>query len=155
MSIYDQAIGFKFGFGNSKAMQLTLIAVVIILAAGAIGFFALQGVKPSALDLRFEKNPIGVGETVNVVVKVTNITKADAVNVQLSIRAKESSEFDIYPYNETFNGSILNLSKDTSREVTFVINPVGNILPGTYVLVAKTTVNGEEYEREAVLTVQP
>ena len=154
MGIYDQGVGFKFAFGESKRMLYILAIVLAILVVGAVAFFAMQNYEPSALEFRFEKNPIKAGETTKITVTVSNITGADATNVPLSLRAKESGEFDIYPFNETFTGRIANLSEGTSREVAFVVNPVGNILPGTYVLVARATVNGEEYEKESVLTVQ-
>src|SRR3989344_4199279 len=152
MGLYDQNVGFNLAFGDSKKILYIILAVLIVLAIGAIAFFAMQEIKPSALNFRFEKNPIKTGETTKVIVTVTNIGEFDAVNVPVSLGAKESTELQVFP--ENFSGKIANLSAETSREVTFVINPVRNILPGTYVLVARTTINGEEYEKETVLTVQ-
>ena len=142
MGIYDQGFDFKIAFGDSKKMWQILAAVFAVLIVAAIGFFLLQAAKPSALDFMFEKNPIKSGETTKVTVKVTNITQSDASNVSLSLRANESSEFSIQPFSAGFNGKIPLLSKGTSREITFIVNPIGNELPGTYVLVARTTVNG-------------
>ena len=154
MGIYDQASGFNFSLGDSKKWIIIILAVIVILAVASTGFFAMQGFRPSALGIKFEKNPIKTDESTKVTVKVTNIGTTDALNVPVNLRAKESSELQIYPFNESFSGKIPNLSAGTSREVTFTLNPVRSILPGTYILVATSTINGEYYEKEAVLTVQ-
>ncbi len=154
MGIYDSALGFDFQFGESKKIIQIILLVIAILAIGAIGFFLLSGFKPSALGFSFEKNPIKTDETTKVIVTVTNISAQDALDVPVSLRAKESSELQIAYLSQNFNGTIPNLSKGTAREVTFTANPVGKILPGTYVLVARTTINGKDFEKEAVLTVE-
>ncbi len=154
MGIYDQGFDFKMAFGDSKKMWQIIAAVVVVLIIGAAGFFLMQAAKPSALEFKFAKNPIKPDETTAVIVKVTNITEADAVDVTLNLRAKEYSEFTVYSSGLGFDGKIPLLSKGTFREITFDVNPVNSIPPGTYVLVANTKINGQDFEKEAVLTVQ-
>ncbi len=154
MGVYDSGLDFSIGEGMGKNAIYIAAAIVGLLLVGAVAYFASESLKPSALAFRFEKNPIKVGEQTKLFVNVTNISKDDAANVPLSLHAKEKTEFDVYALNEKFAGSIPNLSQGTSREVTFILNPVGKILPGTYVFVAKTTINGIGHSKETTLTVQ-
>ncbi|MEM4363869.1 MAG: hypothetical protein QXS90_01170, partial [Candidatus Diapherotrites archaeon] len=75
-------------------------------------------------------------------------------SVPLRIFAKEKTEFDIFPLNSQFEGKINYLSKGTSREIVFVINPISKILPGSYVIVAETIIDDTKFNKEAIINVQ-
>lgn len=154
MGIYDSNIDIDFGPDARKKMLLAGAAVLAVLVIAAVGLWANENLRPQGLALKFEKNPLKSGEQTRVVVTVTNIEKADAVNVKVGLEPKEKAEFDVFPFSEGFSGTIGLISAGASREITYVANPVGKVLPGTYTFVAKTTINGKSYEKEAVLTVQ-
>src|SRR3989344_3084217 len=152
MGIYDSTLDFAFPTGAGKSLPMIAAAVIGALLLIALLYFGFQAVKPGALDLRFDKNPIMPTETTKLIVKVTNITEQDAANVTLSVGAKEANEFEIYPLNNNVPVAmpvvIPSLSAQTSREVTFSINPIGSKLPGTYVMVARVSINGVEHQKE-------
>lgn len=153
MGLYDS--GFDFRFGEAKKIAFSLgIGVLAVILVVLVLFFAGQFLRTEPLQFRFEKNPIKTGEQTKVFITVTNISGGDLENVPLSLSAKEKAEYDIYALNEKFDGKISQLSKGTSREVTFIINPIGKILRGTYTLVARTNLNGVDHVKEATLTVQ-
>ncbi|HLC79135.1 MAG TPA: hypothetical protein VJG83_01775 [archaeon] len=154
MGIYDGSIDLGFNPSRNKIVLYLLVAIAAIAIIGAIVFLISDATKPSPLQFRFEKNPIKPAEMTKLYVNVTNISQVDLSNVPLVVESKENTEFDIYALNEGFDGTITNLSKGTSREIAYVINPVGTILPGTYVIVAKTKMNQIDYEKETILTVQ-
>lgn len=151
MGIYDNTI--QFSDNKLQIIGLVIVALVII---GAIAYFISSAPSPDAqnpLELKFEKNPMKPAETNKATVKITNSSGSDLQNVPIVLFAKEQSEFDIFALNSKFDGKIPVLSNGTTRDIIFVINPVGNVLPGTYVMVAKTTISGKEYEKEALLKV--
>ncbi|MCR4368631.1 MAG: hypothetical protein NUV67_01865 [archaeon] len=152
MGIYEGTMGFKFSLGGAKMLPI-IGGIIAIIALLLITNWAIGNYEPAALKIEFEKNPISVGEQTMVFVTVSNATKIDAQNVPLTLEVKEQTEFDIFPLNEKFNGVIGILSSETSRQVTFVINPVQQVLPGTYTLVAQTTINGKAYSSEVKLNV--
>ena len=154
MGIYDNGLNLNLGEGAGKLAIYAVIAIVVAVIIGAIVLSAGEALKPSALQFRFDKNPIKVGEMTKLYVDVTNVSETDVSDVPLTLEPKEKTEFDVYPLNDKFHGTITDLSKGTSREVSFIINPLGKILPGTYSFVARTTINGMDYEKETVLTVQ-
>lgn len=155
MGIYDNHLDFG---GNKLQIAGLAIGAIIIVA---IILYALSSTpiqtQVNPLGITFQKNPIKSGETSQVTVKITNSSGKDLPDVAVALFAKETSEFDIYSLNSKFEGSRVTipiLSNGTSREITFVLNPIGTILPGTYVIVAGTNLDGNEYKKEAVLTVQ-
>ena len=151
MGIYDNSV--NFGDDRIKYAAIGIVALIII---GALIYGGLGSIQPSEqnpLELKFEKNPAKSTELNKAIVTISNIFENDLTNVPVKISAKERSEFDIYPLNSKFDGTIPILSKGTSREITYVINPAGNVLPGTYVIVAETQIEGKNYRKEAVLTI--
>ena len=149
MGIYDS------GFGFEKGKLIKIIGLVIVLAALIVaGYWVATNFESSPINIQFESNPIKPGEKTKVTIVISNNSEFDAENVTLSLRAKEQTEFDIFPSNEKFNGTINLISSGTNREVTFFINPVGEILPGTYTLVAEAVINSQLYEKEAKLIVK-
>ncbi len=153
MSLYDSGPDFNLGI-DPKKMIVPIAGITVIILLVLVGMWASENVKPDPLSMRFEKSPIKPGEQTKLFVNVTNISENDAENVSLKYGARENSEFDIYPLNEKFKGQIAVISKGASREITFIVNPVGNILPGTYTFDVNTVINGAFYKKEIMLTVQ-
>ncbi|PIN85614.1 MAG: hypothetical protein COV47_01175 [Candidatus Diapherotrites archaeon CG11_big_fil_rev_8_21_14_0_20_37_9] len=154
MGVYDGGFQFDFRQGDAKKILIIGITVIIFLLLIFLISQVDLSFKQDALSTRFEKNPVKSGEQTKIFVTVTNNTASDAAKVPVSVSAKEKTEFDIYPINEKFNGEIQLLSTGTSREITFLVNPIGEVLPGTYTFVIKITINGQLNEKETVLTVQ-
>jgi len=153
MGIYDADFDFQFGFDKHK--WLRKVGIVIALAALIfVAYWVVTNFESSPINFQFESNPIKPGEKTQVTIIISNNSDFDAENVTLSLRAKEQTEFDIFPSNEKFNGSINLISSGTNREVTFFVNPVGEVLPGTYTLVATAVMNSQLYEKEAKLIVK-
>ncbi len=149
MGIYDKSIELD----NYKKY---LLAVGIIALALLVVFLFYQIVnKPeNPVEIKFERNQINAGESTRVFVKVTNNTGKDLENIPLRIYAKEKTEFDIFPLNPQFQGNINYLSDGTSREIAFVINPVKQILPGSYVIVAEAIISDSKFTKEAIVSVK-
>lgn len=153
MGIYDAGFDFQFGFDKGK--WLPKIGIIIALAALiVVAYWVVANFETNPISFQFDKNPIKPGEKTQVTITLVNNSDLDAENVTLTLNAKEQTEFDIYPSNEKFKGSINLISSGTKREVTFSINPVGEVLPGTYTLVAKAVINFQLYEREVKLIVK-
>jgi len=155
MGIYDSGFGPKFDllFNRKKFLPIIGGLIVLIILIGII-YFGVISIDSSPIGFNFEKNPIKTGESTNIIVSITNNSDVDATNVSLALRIKETSEFDIIALNEKFKGSISLLSSNSSREVIYLINPIGNVLPGSYTLVAETVINGAKFEKEAKLNVE-
>ena len=154
MGIYDSGISLDIGPERRRLVVYAALTLVALLSIAAVAMLGAQAISPQPMEFRFEKNPVKGGETAKVFITVRNVSEKDALNVPLSLAAKEETEFNVFAQSGKFGGTIPEISKGTGREVAFVVNPVGKVLPGTYTLVAKTTINGKEYEKEAVLTVE-
>ncbi len=154
MGIYDSTIDLEFGPAIQKKIILAGAAILLILVIAAFGFWVSDFMKPNALKAEFSKNTIKPGETTKLVVTVTNIEKVDASNVPVSAMAKEKTDFQVFPESQKFGGKVELISAGASREITFIVNPVQRVLPGTYTFVAKTSINGEDYSKDTVLTVK-
>ena len=153
MSIYGSNFGLGFGVSKQKVTPIAGV-IVLILILTSIVFLAFESFEDNPLNFTFERNPIKAGNQVKIFINLTNNSEQDAHDVPLSLSAKENTDFDIYSLNEKFKGIIPTISKGTSREITFLINPIGEVLPGSYTLVAKTNLNGIDFEKEAILLVE-
>ncbi|MCR4335034.1 MAG: hypothetical protein NUV57_00675 [archaeon] len=155
MGVYDSGLNLDFGFRFDKKKFLPIIgAIIVLIILAYLVIYAASNYESSPMEFRFEKNPIKSGEQVKVFITISNQTKTDAEDVSLTLKAKEISDFDIIALNEKFNGSIPLISSDTSREITFLINPIGEVLPGTYTLVAESVINGQVHKKETKLFVE-
>jgi len=154
MGIYDSGFGIDLRPENKKKIVMAIAGAIAVV----VFFFIVSSIEieleSSVISHRFEKNPIKPGEQTKLFVGITNSTEIDAENIALRVEAKEKTEFDIIPLNEKFNGSITLISAGNSREITFLINPIGEVLPGTYTLVITTSINGALEEKEITLAVQ-
>ena len=153
MGIYDAGFDFRFGFSKNKWLPKAGI-IVVLAALIVVAYLVVTNFESNPINFQFDKNPIKSGEQTRVTIIISNNSDFDAENVTLSLRAKEQTEFDIFPSNEKFKGSINLISSGTNREVTFFINPVGEVLSGTYTLVAQAVMNSQVYEKEAKLIVK-
>lgn len=153
MGIYDSGLDLNLDFARGKLIPIIGIVVALIIIV-VLAYWVVSNYETSPLSFDFEKNPINTTESTTVTISVSNQSDSDAENVSLSLETKEKSEFDIYSSNEKFDGTISLLSTGTSRKVSFVVNPIGEILSGTYTLVAKATINGAMYEKEEKLFVE-
>jgi len=153
MSIYGSNFGLGFGVSKQKVTPIAGIILLSIILIGLI-FLLFENFEDNPLNFTFERNPIKAGNQVKIFINLTNTSEQDAHDVPLSLKAKENTDFDIYSLNEKFKGIIPTISKGTSREITFLINPIGEVLPGSYTLVAKTNLNGIDFEKEAILLVE-
>ncbi len=154
MGIYDSTLDLGIGPDIQKKLMMALAAILILFVVIAGAFWVSESLRPGALQIRFEKNPVKPSETTKLFVTVTNIDKNDAAAVPVTLEVKENTEFQVSPLNEKFTGTIELISAGASREIAFVANPVGNVLPGTYTFVAKATINGKQYEKEGTLKVE-
>ena len=153
MSIYGSNFGLGFGVSRQKVTPIAGIIILLIILVSLI-FLFVENFDSNPLTFTFERNPIKAGNQVKIFINLTNNSEEDAHNVPLSLEAKENTDFDIYSLNEKFDGIIPTISKGTSREITFLINPIEEVLPGSYTLVAKTNINGIAFEKEAILIVE-
>ena len=152
MGIYNPGFDFDIAMGTKRALPLAGMALAIILLA-IVSIWAVTSFENGPLKISLEKNPVTPNDEVRVTVTVANKSDTDAENVPVSLQIKERAEFDIYALNKKFSGTITSLSSGTEREVTFILDPVGGVLPGSYTLVARTKINGFEYEKEHKLIV--
>ncbi|VVC00139.1 Uncharacterised protein [uncultured archaeon] len=154
MSIYDSGLNLNFGEDAQKKIIYGAVALFIVLVIAALGMVVSDAVDQKPLQMRFEKSPIKAGETAKLFVTVANTEKTDASNVEVKVEAKEKTEFDAFPLNEKFKGKIDLISAGTSREISYILNPIGKVIPGTYTFAAKASINGKEYTQDAVLKVE-
>ncbi|HZX20417.1 MAG TPA: hypothetical protein VFF13_05370 [archaeon] len=155
MGIYDSGIDINLPKElNGDKVKPILLAVAALIVVFLVGHFILKGFDSNPVSIEFAKNPIKTGETAEVTVVIQNNTETDAQNATVSLQIKETSEFSVFPKNEGFNGTINVLSQNTSRRIGYFANPVGNVLPGTYTIVAKFTINGKIFEKSEKLFVE-
>lgn len=150
MSIYEDKLDFDEI--KKKYLGLILFGLILLILLFVLSQTIVNTKNP--IEIMFEKNPVKANETSKVIVRIANNTDKDLENVPLRVFAKEKTEFDIFPLNSQFQGTISYLSKGTSREIVFVINPISKILPGSYVIVAETIIDDTKFTKEAILNVQ-
>ncbi len=153
MGLYNSGFDFRFNPDDRKKIFYALGTIIAAALLLLLLFFAYETVKAKPVEISFQKNPVKSGEQSATIVTVSNTTEMDAENVLLSLAAKEKTEFQVFPMNEKFNGTIKTLSAGTSRQVTFVLNPNGDVLPGSYSFVATAVINGQISEAEGILQV--
>ncbi|GEM_PF-2770880 len=149
MGIYDKKSvpvnNYVFD-SNGKPSFLVLALVVglliVILVGLAISFFS---VKP--IIYSFDKNPISATEQSILKVGIGNPFEETARDVTVEVFPEDKTSIAVAQPIRTIE--VL----DKFRELTFLVNPVGNTLPGNYVINISVTINGQKYAESALLTI--
>lgn len=150
MGVYDKknSTGFDYFFPTqgTKIMGLGLAIVgallILLLLAMAVGVFS-----PRPLSFSFDKNPVKSSEQSILTVSVSNPYPQTARKVIVEVVPEDRRAISVdRPVREI---DVL----DKNRELEFIINPVGKILPGDYVLNISVTINGTKFSETATLKV--
>lgn len=155
MGIYDKKfdLGLNVDTGIIKLAIIGIIALVVLLVLGqlAVNFF-----KPNALQLSFSENPLDLtadhSKNTMLTVRVTNVLQADAANVVVEVKPVVENALIVFCDKTKFD----KIEKGSRRDVSCSIrkNPLVQLTQGTYKILAKTSLNGENYQKEAVLEIK-
>lgn len=150
MGVYDKksSNGFDYFFPTqgTKIMGLGLaivgVLLIILLLAMATGIF-----NPRPLAFSFDKNPIKANEQSILTVGVSNPHQQTARNVIVEVVPEDRRAISV-------DRSVREIEVlDRNRELEFIINPVGQILPGDYVLNISVTINGTKFSETTTLKI--
>jgi hypothetical protein len=153
MGIYDRGLNFDFDFSYHKLKKpLMAIAALIALAIIVMAVLSIASMfGPKTISYYFSKNPISSKEQTHIIVTVINLTEGDARNIAVNVKARDESAIMVLENTKT----IKLLEKDLGkRELWFLVNPVGDTIPGNYILDITTELNGKQFKEEAVLTIE-
>lgn len=148
MGVYDKKTGFdiKYLFGErqmpSLPIVLAVLAVIFLLGLFFLGFFST---KP--IIHHFEKNQISSTEQAILVVGVSNVFDNTLNNVTVKVFPEDQTSISVLEPTRTIE--VL----DKYREMTFLVNPVGPVLPGNYIINISAEMNGQLFLEKAVLTI--
>jgi len=147
MGIYDKGFDFDAkGFLLRAQKPLIILAAILMVAFLAWILFGLF--TGEAISFSFNKNPVFTSEQTILRVSIRNTTGITARDVIVQVFAEDKRSISVAPPIKQIG--IL----DQFRELEFVINPVGEVLPGNYVINIKTEINGEKFSKQAVLTIE-
>ena len=110
-------------------------------------------VQPKPLEATLEPNPLDLGKEQNAYLTVTvkNLSGSLASDVVVTVKADASDAIDVFPASRTIP------TLDNRRELTpFVIrpNPESTVYSGTYILNIRTTINGQDSEKQVALELK-
>ncbi|MFH1586793.1 MAG: hypothetical protein ABID38_02980 [Candidatus Diapherotrites archaeon] len=151
MSLYDGLPNFdiQFAFERAKKPLIVLAAIIIglliVLAFLQLGFL----LEPKPIQWWFDKNPINKNEQTFLHVTVTNTTGFDAENVVVKVKAKDYPSIS----SEKMSENIAVLEAHGARKLKFLMNPAGDVLPGTYVIEITAKIGESEFIESPVLEI--
>lgn len=149
MSIYDKKSKFDFDFlfdkNGKPGLGTIIIAIVVVLV---LAFFAWSFLFARPLAYSFDKNTITASEQAILKVGVANPFSETATNVKIEVVPADKKSISVHDPVRTIE------TLDNYRELTFLVNPVGPVLPGNYEITITATINGQKFEENAVLTVK-
>ena len=148
--IYDDGFSFKMGYAKLKkpVFFLLIAAALVVILLALISLPKLFEQKP--LELRLSKNEIKATEQADLFAKVVNTTGKDARNVILEIEAVDNRSIAISPSKMAIDI----IESGGSRNPKFSVNPVGAVMPGSYVIKAKLRINDSVFSQEISLAVK-
>ena len=147
MGIYDKGVEFDpSNLVNSAKKFAPVFGLIIIVLI--VSWLVLAILTPQPIVVSFSKNPITPAEQTVLNVTITNTTDLTARDVIVEVYAEDKKSISVAPPIKTI--SIL----DKFRKLEFVINPVGEILPGDYLLNITTEINGQKFEKKSTLSIE-
>lgn len=147
MGIYNKGIEFDF-VDATKQFKKFIPALGLIIAVLLILWILLIAFSEETISFSFAKNPIKNSEQTILDVKIANTSNQTARDVVVEVFAEDRRAISIAP--PVTQISVL----DEFRELEFVVNPVGDVLPGKYILNIQTEINGKTYSKQAELVIQ-
>jgi len=154
MSIYDKkAFGFDFSYKGLKGPLTIIGALIVIAVVVMVALSVASFLQQKPLEISFEKNPLelGSGQTM-LYVKVFNGSGASASNIRVSAETADKTIF-ISPL-EPKEPLIATLGANESRQLVFMVNPLNDALEGSYTIIVKTAINGQEFTASSVLELK-
>lgn len=147
MGIYDKKpIKILPSSGGKKipVVNIAIGALVLLLVAFAI----LSAFTVEPVIYSFDKNAISTNEQALLKVGVSNPFPQTAKGVKVKVYAEDPKSISVGEPVRTIE--IL----DSYRELSFIVNPVGNVLPGSYLINISVEINGQEYTKSTSITIQ-
>jgi hypothetical protein len=155
LGIYDKKIdlGLNVDFGIIK---IAVLGIIVLLALLLLGQIAIDLLKPNALSLSFSENPLDLtadnAKSSILTVRVTNVLQSDAEGVSVEVKPVVENALIVFCSNTKLG----KIETGSFREMSCVVrkNPSAQIEKGTYKIVAKTELNSEKFQKEAVLEIR-
>lgn len=131
MSIYDKGMSFDFYSIYEKAKYPVIIlgAIIAVFVIYLVVSSLATVVQPKMLEAQLRPNSISVdAANTTLYVKVNNVAEYDIYDLRIKIDSADPRNIFIYPRSRT----IPTLGTKESRELTFTVDPLGDIPPGKY-----------------------
>ncbi|MDO8428115.1 MAG: hypothetical protein Q7S92_02785 [Candidatus Diapherotrites archaeon] len=152
MGLYKEGMDIDF-----SKIKWILLALAIVLILAGLYFTLTELLKPNALQISLEQNPLLLSQKDFTKLKVTvsNVTQETAQNVLVTVKpiATEALLIDGQTEN-TKSFGIIATNENRKDEFLIRANPGKTVLAGDYKLLAETTINGQYFKQEITLTVQ-
>jgi hypothetical protein len=169
MGLYDEKIENLSKIRKDKlyiliGLSIFIAIIIIVFLIIAIDWSKIEsGLKGSNLSVKFSKNPFNVTKDTDLKINITikNNSDFDSENASIAIYPVEQIFFVTCDSSETGNNKVTVpiFAKDASRtiECNLKISPTiteADILAGTYGFDVVYSLNSEEYEKRAILTLK-
>ena len=152
MSIYDKnfEVGFKsFSWEWLKYIIVVLIVLIIIWVLYGAFLSVQTALGPKVLNVTLEKNPITNQDQTKMIVIVKNNTEEIANNVRVGVKTVDN-QLNISPTHQ----DITVLGPNETRQLTYLINPVGTLSPGDYMITVSARLNEKISEEKVLLKIE-
>lgn len=134
--------------------NLVVPIVILLIIVGAIAFFS--GATQTGLSARLITNPVFLSGNDSTILEVVmnNPSTTTLSNIVLKVETPGSNQLGVYPAQQV----IQSLGPNETRKLEFLISPIDTqtkpFLPGNYRIDVKTTIQGQAYQTNVVLTVE-
>ncbi len=149
MGVYDKnkKINVKKIVENGKSSIIMKIFVAALLL-GILLLIITSILTPKPLVYYFDKNTITTNEQAILKVGVSNPFGQTSRNVIVEVAPEDAKSISVtQPRREI---EVL----DNFRELSFVINPIKEILPGNYVIRISLTINNQKFVEKTAITIE-
>jgi len=147
MSIYNPGFDFNFSAEKLKKPAIAVIAAIALFAVIVVALSMPNPFSAKPVTAWFEENPISTDGETTLFVRVSNPGNKP-ITASVEARAIDSGSLYVGP-PEAGIGLL-----DRTRELKFIVNTVGKILPGDYVLVITFNAGDEKYTEQVKLSVR-
>lgn len=147
MSVYNPGLGFDFPVEKLKKPAIAILAIIVLFAVIVAALSMPNPFSASPVTAWFGENPISTDGETTLFVRVSNPANRP-ITASVEARAVDNSSLYVGP-PEADIGLL-----DRTRELKFIVNTIGKILPGDYVLVVTFNAGDEKYSEQVKLTVR-
>ena len=149
MGIYDDGFDFDLRYGKIKKPLFFIGLAAVLVVVLFVLISSVDMIKPKAVEMKFSDATISSSDQTTLFITITNLENVDASDVLLTVEAADKESIAVSPAKEEIDI----LEKNGKRIYEFVVNPVGSIPQGTYIVRATLKIKEKVYDSEIALRI--